>query len=182
MFYIIKSLHLIFIVTWFAGLFYMFRLFVYHAEAARRGEPERSILLKQYGIMEWRLWYIITWPSCVLTLVFGSWLLVLFPPYLSQPWMHLKLFFVACLLLYQFFGQRVFRRMGENPMAYTSFGMRLWNEVSTVILVSVVFLVVNRDSISWLWGALGLVGLGALLTLVVSLYRKRRAKAGEESV
>ena len=94
----IKALHIIFVVTWFAGLFYIFRLFVYHAEAQEKKEElEREILIKQYKIMEWRLWYIITWPSAILTLIWGVWLLYFNPGYLSQPWMLLKLFFVFCL-------------------------------------------------------------------------------------
>lgn len=76
---IIKSLHIIFVVTWFAGLFYMFRLFVYHAEALVIESPKRDILEDQYKIMEWRLWYIITWPSCVLTVLFGTLLLYKVP-------------------------------------------------------------------------------------------------------
>lgn len=171
---VVKSLHIIFIVTWFAGLFYMWRLFVYHAEGARKQEPERSILLAQYSIMERRLWYIITWPSAVLTFIFGPWLLVLMPGYLSQPWMHVKLFFVACLVWYQLYGQKVYRRFQTDPMAYTSLRMRLLNEVGTLILVAVVFLVVARDAVSWIWGSLGLIGLGVLLTLAVKLYKRAR--------
>ncbi|MFN8777522.1 MAG: CopD family protein [Flavobacteriales bacterium] len=179
---ILKSLHIIFVVTWFAGLFYMFRLFVYHAEAARKPDPDRGILLAQYAIMERRLWYIITWPSAILTLISGFWLLIQMPAYLSQPWMHLKLFFIACLLAYQLYGQKVFNRIRVLPSAFTSFRMRLWNEAGTLLLVAIVFLVVNRDSISWIWGALGLLGLGAIMTLAAQAYRKKRARSGEESV
>lgn len=179
---VVKSLHIIFVVTWFAGLFYMFRLFVYHAEAARKSEPDRSILMKQYVIMERRLWYIITWPSAVLTIIFGTWLLVLIPGYLSEPWMHLKLFFIACLLAYQIYGQKVYTKIRSTPNAYTSFKMRLMNEVGTLLLVAIVFLVVNRDSISWIWGSAGLLGLGALLALFATAYKKKRGRSGEESV
>ena len=69
----VLSLHIIFIVTWFAGLFYIVRLFIYHTEAEAKPEPEKSILQNQYKIMEKRLWYGITWPSLVLTLIFGPW-------------------------------------------------------------------------------------------------------------
>ena len=172
----IKSLHIIFVVTWFAGLFYMFRLFVYHAEAARKDEPEKSILINQYKIMERRLWYAITWPSCILTLIFGIWLLVLMPAYLGDPWMHIKLFFVVLLLVYQFYGQRVLGRIAENPQYYTSIWMRLMNEVPTVILIAVVFLVVNKSHIHWLWGTLGLLGIAGILTFFVMQYKKRREK------
>lgn len=171
---IVKSLHIIFVVTWFAGLFYMFRLFVYHAEAEQKDNPERDILLRQYRLMEYRLWYIITWPSCILTLFFGIGLLYLNPGYLSMPWMHLKLFFILCLLMYQWKGQKIYSRGLLNSIALSSFKLRMWNEVGTILLVAIVFVVVNKDSISWLWGALGLVGLGVLLTLAIKAYKRVR--------
>ncbi len=171
---IFKSLHIIFVVTWFAGLFYMFRLFVYHAEAEQKDNPERDILLRQYRLMEYRLWYIITWPSCVLTLFFGAGLLYLNPGYLSMPWMHLKLFFIFCLLMYQWKGQKLYSKGLVNSMGLSSFKLRMWNEVGTILLVAIVFVVVNKDSISWLWGALGLVGLGVLLTLAIKAYKRVR--------
>jgi len=171
---IVKSLHIIFVVTWFAGLFYMFRLFVYHAEAEQKDNPERDILLRQYRLMEHRLWYIITWPSCILTLFFGIGLLYLNPGYLSMPWMHLKLFFILCLLMYQWKGQKIYSKGLENSIGLSGFKLRMWNEVGTILLVAIVFIVVNKDSISWLWGALGLVGLGVLLTLAIKAYKRVR--------
>lgn len=71
----LKSLHLIFVITWFAGLFYIVRLFVYQIEADAKPSPEREILQKQYKIMTYRLWYIITWPSAVLASIFAFWML-----------------------------------------------------------------------------------------------------------
>ncbi len=171
---IVKSLHIIFVVTWFAGLFYIYRLFVYHAEAEAKDNPERDILLRQFRLMEYRLWYIITWPSCVLTLIFGVWLLVLNPGYLSMPWMHLKLFFILCLLLYQWKGQLIYNRGKLRSIGLSGFKLRMWNEVGTILLVAIVFVVVNKDSISWLWGALGLVGLGIVLTLAIKAYKRVR--------
>jgi protoporphyrinogen IX oxidase len=173
---IVKSLHIIFIVTWFAGLFYMFRLFVYHAEAAAKPEPDRGILTAQFQLMERRLWYIITWPSCILTLIFGPWLLVINSSFLSEPWMHLKLFFILILLVYQVYGQRVYKRLQTEPQAYKSFFLRLMNEVGTLLLVAIVFLVVNKESISWIWGSVGLLGTGVVLTLIAQQYKKRREK------
>jgi protoporphyrinogen IX oxidase len=172
----IKSLHIIFVVTWFAGLFYMFRLFVYHAESSKKTEPARSILIEQLSIMEKKLWYIITWPSCLLTLIFGTWLLLLNIGLLANPWMHIKLFFVALLLAYQFYGQKVLKKINENPETYSSISMRLWNEVPTVILIAIVFLVVLKSEISWIWGTLGILGTIGLLTAAIFLYRRSRNK------
>lgn len=173
---ILKSLHIIFVVTWFAGLFYIFRLFVYHAEALKMEEPQQSILAAQYKIMERRLWYIITWPSCFLTLLFGIWLLVKMPVYLSQPWMHLKLFFIFCLLLYQWKGQRIYSSIINGKFEESSIRMRFWNEVGTLLLVAIVFIVVNKDSISWIWGALSLLSLGVGMTVVIKGYQKIRTQ------
>ncbi len=173
---IVKSLHIIFVVTWFAGLFYMFRLFVYHAEAKLKPELDQTVLIPQYQLMEKRLWYIITWPSCILTLIFGPWLLYLKPFLLAMPWMHLKLFFIACLLAYQWKGQLLYRLCQSNTLPALSFKMRLWNEVGTILLVAIVFVVVNQDSISWIWGSLGLVGLGVILTLAAKAYKSIREK------
>ena len=136
--------------------------------------PKKNILIDQYRIMEWRLWYIITWPSCVLTLIFGSALLWKLPFYLSQPWMHLKLFFIFCLLLYQWKGQRLLNLTRGDHFEYRSMSLRFWNEVGTVLLVAIVFVVVNKDSISWVWGALGLLSLGVGLTLFINGYKRIR--------
>jgi putative membrane protein len=173
---VIKALHIIFVVTWFAGLFYMFRLFVYHTEAALKPEPSRSILMDQYRLMEKRLWYGITWPSAILTLIFGTWLLIVQPIWLTQPWMHLKLFFIVLLMMYQFYGQSLLKKINLQPERISSFKMRLMNEAPTVILIAVVFLVVMKEAVSWIWGILGILGIGTLLTIAVYAYKKRRAK------
>ena len=96
----IKALHLIFVITWFAGLFYIPRLFIYHIEASKKPKQEADILIPQFKLMARRLWYIITWPSAVLAILFALWLLVLMPSWLAQSWMHLKLSFVVLLVIY----------------------------------------------------------------------------------
>ena len=108
MYFYIKALHIIFIITWFSGIFYIVRLFVYSAEANAKSEPERSILLKQYGIMQKRLWYGITWPSAILTLIFGLWI---WSYYGSLPeWLLIKLFFVLGLFIYHLSLHVIFRQ------------------------------------------------------------------------
>ena len=98
----IKALHIIFVVTWFAGLFYIIRLFIYHVEAENKLEPAKSILQTQYKLMSKRLWYIITWPSAILASVFAFWMLYESPYYLTEPWMHVKLAFVLALYFYHY--------------------------------------------------------------------------------
>src|SRR6187551_1518811 len=130
----IKALHIIFIVTWFAGMFYIVRLFIYNTEANSKPEPEKSILQKQFSIMIRRLWMGITWPSAVLTLVFGLWMLYL---YGSIPgWLRLKLAFVAGLYAYHFSLQYIYSKQLKGIFNYSSQQLRIWNEVATIFLLS----------------------------------------------
>lgn len=170
----VKSLHIIFVVTWFAGLFYIFRLYVYHAEAAAKEEPTRSVLLQQFSIMERKLWYVITWPSAVLATFFGLWLVIVNTQFLLHPWMHIKLFFVALLWVYMVYGERVYRRIQAEPSAFSSVRLRLLNEVPTLILIAVVFLVVMKSSFHWIYGALGILGLAGIITAAVYYFKKKR--------
>jgi len=135
----IKALHIIFVVCWFAGLFYIVRLFIYQTEANQKTEAEKNVLVPQFQLMQKRLWYGITWPSAILTAVFGFWMYFLnLEYYLTQPWMMLKLFFVGVLFVYQFRCQAIFNKMKTNSYTGKSFGLRLFNEVATILLFGVV--------------------------------------------
>lgn len=172
----IKSLHIIFVITWFAGLFYIVRLFIYHVEADQKEEPARSILQTQYKVMSKRLWYIITWPSAILASFFAFWMLYLLPGFLNAPWMWIKLSFVMLLYGYQWGCQNIYRQLQNDVIKYSAAKLRLWNEVATVILFAVVFLVELKNSINWIWGVTGIFVFGLLLMGFVKLYKKRRAK------
>jgi putative membrane protein len=175
----IKALHLIFMVSWFAGLFYMVRLFIYFREAADKTSPEREILQPQFIIMMQRLWWIITTPAMVLTVLFGTWMLALNPDYLlSAPWMHLKLGFVFVLLIYHFYSQKLLRNCERGQITWSSNQLRIWNEVATLLLVSIVFIVVLKGQLSWLTGTIGFFGVGILLMLGIKLYKKLRKTQG----
>lgn len=172
----IKSLHLIFVVTWFAGLFYIPRLFVYQIEAFHKSSPEKEILGKQLKLMAKRLWYIITWPSAILATIFAIWLLILRPVWLEFGWMHIKLGFVLLLFLYQFKSHQMFKQLQRDEVKYTSNFMRIWNEGATFILFAVVFLVILKSTINWIFGVIGIVVLGILLMLGFKLYKRIREK------
>lgn len=176
MYLYLKSLHLIFVITWFAGLFYMARLFVYHTEAKDKTEPEQSILIKQYQLMQKRLWYIITFPSAILATVFAIILLVMNPGLLQMGWMHIKLFFVVLLWLYHLKCHQLFLQLQQNITKYSSSFYRVWNEVATLILFSVIFLVILKNSFDWIFGVIGLFGLSILLMLGIKFYKKIREK------
>ncbi|MDG1653040.1 MAG: CopD family protein [Flavobacteriaceae bacterium] len=170
----VKALHLIFVVTWFAGLFYLPRLFIYHIEGLKKPKNEADILTTQFKIMEKRLWYIITWPSAILTVLFAACLLVLMPEWLAQPWMHLKLFFVVLLVIYHLKTHKMYLQFQRDEANYSSLFMRIWNEGATLFLFAIVFLVILKDSLHWISGILGLFGLGLVLFLGIKLYKKTR--------
>ncbi|MEW7289364.1 CopD family protein [Aquimarina sp. 2304DJ70-9] len=175
----IKSLHLIFVITWFAGLFYIPRLFIYQIEAFQKPSPDREILGNQLKLMAKRLWFIITWPSAILATLFAIWLLILMPAWLQQPWMHVKLGFVVLLFAYHFKCHLIYKQLQNDVIKWSSSQMRIWNEGSTIILFSVIFLVVVRDAINWIYGVIGIVALSVLLMLGIKLYKRIRNKNPE---
>ena len=172
----VLSLHLIFVVTWFAGLFYIVRLFVYHAEAEKKPEPEKSILQNQYKIMEKRLWYGIAWPSAVAALLFGTWMVLENLDYLLQIYFILKLCFVGGLVLYHMQCHVMFTQFQKGIVNYSPFKLRLWNEVATIFLVAIIFIIVLKNSNSFVWGLLGLVICSAVIFGTVYLLKKSREK------
>lgn len=172
----IKSLHLIFVITWFAGLFYIPRIFIYHIEAIKKPAIEKEILTTQLKIMAKRLWFIITWPSAILAILFGSWLLVIAPYWLEQPWMQAKLGFVVILIIYHLKTHFIFKELQKDKIKYTSNFIRFWNEGATLILFAVVFLVFLKSTLNMVHGLLGLVGLAALLMLGIKLYKRTRSE------
>ena len=175
MYLYIKALHIIFIVTWFSGLFYIVRLFVYNAEANEKTEPERSILGKQYNLMIKRLWLGITYPSAVLTLIFGSTLWYLLG--VTPDWLLIKLGFVAGLYAYHFSLDAIYRQQSKGLFRYTSQQLRIWNEVATVFLIAIVMLVVVKENMSFVWGLLGLFLFIIVLMSAIKLYKIVRQKS-----
>ncbi|WP_044401542.1 CopD family protein [Lacinutrix sp. Hel_I_90] len=172
----IKSLHLIFVITWFAGLFYIPRLFVYQIEAFHKSSPEKEILGKQLKLMAKRLWTIITWPSAILAIGFAVWLIILVPSWLEQSWMHVKLGFVIVLILYHIQTHNYYKQLQKDIVKKSSNFMRLWNEGATFILFAVVFLVILKNALSWIFGVIGIVVLGVLLMLGFKVYKRIRSK------
>jgi len=172
----IKALHLIFVITWFAGLFYIPRLFIYQIEAYQKDEPEKSILTRQLKLMTKRLWFIITWPSAILASIFAFTLLIMIPDWLQQPWMHVKLGFVVLLYAYHLKCHLIFKELQNDVVKWNSNKMRIWNEGSTLILFSVIFLVIVRDAINWIYGVIGIFVLAIMLMLGIKLYKRIRAK------
>jgi len=177
----LKAIHIIFIVTWFAGMFYMPRLFIYNTEAESKSAEEKKVLHAQFEIMMRRLWYGITLPSAILTLIFGPLLMfseglnrVLFEP--AARWLLIKLIFVILLYLYFIMLQRMLNQQLRGEYRYSSQQLRIWNEVATVFLVAIVMLAEVKQAISLAWGLAGLMVLILLLFAAIRIYRSLRKK------
>lgn len=172
MYFYVKAFHIIFIVTWFSGMFYIPRLFIYNREAQDKTDVEKQILTPQFQIMMKRLWFGITWPSAILTLILGTWMGFM---YGSIPqWLWIKLSFVACLYAYQFSLQKIYADQMKGIFRLSSQQLRLWNEVATVFLIAIVMLVVVKQSMSFVWGVVGLVVFIGLLTSAIRIYKLLR--------
>lgn len=171
----IKALHIIFVTTWFAGLFYIVRLFIYHIEADKRVEPERSILKSQYTIMEGRLWNIITVPSMWLT-IFSGLYLVYTLDYFKAGWMHVKFALVIGLIIYHIICGRIVKQLSKDVIKYTSYKMRLWNEVATLFLFAIVLIVVLKSMMDTAFLLGIMVLLAVVLFIAIKLYKNFRAR------
>jgi len=168
----VKALHIIFVVTWFSGLFYVVRLFIYNTEAGEKQEMEKTILRNQFTLMIRRLWIGITWPSAILTFIFGSWMFYLYDG--MPQWLWIKLMFVSGLYMYHFSLQYIFKQQIKGIFKYTSRQLRVWNEVATIFLIAIVMLVVVKQGISLLWGFAGLMLLMMLLMTAIRIYKFMR--------
>ncbi len=176
MYLYLKALHIIFVTTWFAGLFYIVRLFIYHAEAAHKPAEIKSVLQAQYKVMERRLWYIITWPSAVLAIGFAVGLVLVQPAWLQQPWMRAKLVLVLLLLGYHYRCHQMFLKFQRDRANFRPNRLRIWNEIATVLLFAIVFLAVLKSALDWIWGAAGLMLLGVALMLGIQGYKNFRSR------
>ena len=176
MYQYVLAIHIIFVVCWMAGLFYIVRLFVYHTEAQAKPEPDRKILSDQFVIMERRLWNVITIPSMWLTIIAGITMLYLAPGWLKQPWLQIKLCFVAGLIVYHYICQNKIKQMRYGLFTWSSTQLRIWNEVATIFLFAIVFLAVVKDGISWIYGTVGIIVFSMIIMSAVKIYKNLRTK------
>ncbi len=169
-----KALHIFFVIAWFAGLFYVPRLFIYHIEASKRDNPEKDILTKQLKIMTRRLWYIISWPSAILSILFGILMLTINSTLLGDSWMIAKLFLVLLLIIYHFITHVFFKKLQRNEIEKSSFFMRIWNEVPTLILFIIILLATFKGGLTTLSVIINVISLLALLFVGIKLYQRYR--------
>jgi putative membrane protein len=172
----ILAIHIIFVVCWMAGLFYIVRLFIYHTEAQEKPEAERKILSAQFEIMERRLWNAITVPSMYIVVAAGVTMILVRPWFLQQPWLHIKLTFVMLLIIYHFICQNKIKQMKNGIFKWTSIQLRLWNELATLLLFVIVICAVVKDQVNWPYTIIGLILLVFLMLAGVKIYKYLRTK------
>jgi len=173
-----KALHIIGFVSWFAALFYLPRLFIYHTEAMDLEEPKRSILTEQMGIMERRLYNIIMTPALFITFTGGFTMLYLrgWTWWTHNIWMHWKFGLILLLVGYHHYSKGIMRRLGEGEKVMTSTQFRLYNEVTTLFLVAIVLLAVYKDGLKFFYALAGLILFGIALGLGVKWYKNIRER------
>jgi protoporphyrinogen IX oxidase len=174
MYLYVKALHIVFIVTWFSGLFYIVRLFIYNAEAKDKPEAEKKVLRAQFDMMTRRLWYGITWPSAILTLIFGPWMFYLLNAFPN--WLMVKLCFVVGLYAYHLLLHKIFKQQMAGVFTWTSQQLRILNEVATIFLVAIVMLAVVKESLSAVWAIVGLILFIIVLMSAIKIYKMVRTK------
>jgi len=173
-----KSFHIVGFTVWFAGLFYLVRLFIYHVEANEQPEPARSILKEQYQIMEKRLYSIITTPGMLVTIAMAIGIISTEPEIIYQRWLHIKLGLVALLIGYHFYCRSLMRKLAVNECKWSSQQLRGLNELPTLFLVAIVLLAIFKDSLPTDLTGYAIVGLVVLMATSIQLYaRKRRLDA-----
>lgn len=170
------AVHIIFVVSWMAGLFYGVRLFIYHTEANDKPEIEKNILQREFEKIEGRLWNIITIPAMVLTVLAGSLMLYTRPYLLDEDWMQVKLGFVGLLIVYHFICQNIMKQLRQGIFKFSSNQLRLWNEVATILLVAIVFTVILKSAVDWVYGLIGLVAFSVIIMTAVKIYKRYREK------
>ncbi|WP_202616848.1 CopD family protein [Arcticibacter tournemirensis] len=176
MYLYIKAIHIIFVVCWMAGLFYIVRIFIYHIEAREREEDVQKILFPQFALMAGRLWNIITVPAMILTVLAGIAMLYLNPYLFQADWMLVKLGFVVGLLIYHFVCQHVMIQLRNGIFSWTSTQLRIWNEVATILLVAIVFVVVLKNALNWIYGIIGLFLFIFIIMMGIKIYKYYRLK------
>jgi putative membrane protein len=169
----IRALHIVSVVSLFAGLFYLGRLFIYHVEAMGKPEPERAVLPPQYVLMEKRLWYAIINPALVATAVFGLWLMIMLNA-LIQSWFQVKIFLLVLLFIYYVFCGRIRRQLAAGRCKWSVRSLRFWNETATVLLFTIVFTAVFKRTQGATYGLVAVAILSAVGTTVFILTQRKR--------
>ena len=169
-----KSLHIVGVVVWFAGLFYLVRLFIYHVESYELDSPVKEAFNKQYVLMEKRLANIITTPGMILTVSMALCLLISEPIWLTQTWMQVKLAFVLCLLIYHLFCYKIMHKLEAGEFKWSGKQLRALNELPTLLLVLIVMLVVFKNQFPTNAATWFIVSLVLFMAVSIQFYARWR--------
>lgn len=173
---LLKALHIVGFVAWFAGLFYLVRIFVYHVEAFDKPEVERNVLTAQYSIMEERVYKIICNPAMNITWIFGIAMIYLYgwEWFKINSWLHIKLVLVFFLSGYTHSNKKMISKLKSGIAPMNSFQYRLYNEVPTLFLLSIALLAVFKNGLNLAYAILGIVSFGLILYLFAKAYKSSR--------
>ena len=176
---IIKAIHIIFMVSYFAGIFYLVRLFVYYKDTDDFEEQKQKILREQYVFMARRLWNIITVPAGTIMLITGIIMIFMNLGLMKTPWFHLKLTFLLGLLAYHYWCWKKvleMKRLSGSALPTANIKLRQANEIATFILFLVVFTVILKSTVITYWWQLivGFIILVALIMATVKLVNKKK--------
>ncbi len=169
-----KAFHIVGFVSWFAGLFYIVRIFVYHAEADEKPENIREEWKSQFNLMSQRVYKIIMNPAMMITWTFGLLMLGFNHGILQQNWIKVKLVLLVLLTVYHVYCKTIIKKQERGEKTYNSFQFRLLNELPTLFLISIVLLAVLKDVLNFVYLFFGIMAFGALLYFIAKAYKKSR--------
>jgi putative membrane protein len=177
-----KAFHIIGFVVWFAGLFYLVRLFIYHVEANQEPEPAKTILKNQYQIMEKRLYHIITIPGMIVTVAMAMGIISTNPDLLKETWLHFKLGFVGILLMYHHYCGRLMKQLAADECNWSEQHLRALNEAPTLLLVVIVMLAIFKNNLPTDITAWLVFGLVIFMAVSIQMYAKIRRRNKEKMI
>lgn len=173
---LLKALHIIGFTAWFAGLFYLVRMFVYHTEAYDKPQPEQDILRKQLNMMESKVYKIICTPAMLLTYICGTMMIVDYGMdwFKVNGWLHIKLLLIFLLTGYHHYCKGLIQKMEVGKTGFSSFQFRLFNELPSLLLIAIVLLAVFKNKLNFLYAIIGILIAGVLMYLIARVYKNKR--------
>jgi len=171
-----KSLHIIGVIVWFSGLFYLVRLFIYHEESKNMDNELKIAFNKQYTLMEKRLANIITTPGMILALSMAICMVIMQPSWLSEKWLQIKISFVLGLVIYHSYCYKIMYSLQNGTSTISAKNLRLLNELPTLLLFIIVLLVIFKNNFPTSVATWSVVGLIIFMLASIQLYAKIRKK------
>jgi len=175
-----KSLHIIGVIVWFSGLFYLVRLFIYHEESRSMEDKLKIAFNNQYTLMEKRLANIITTPGMILALSMAICMVIMQPSWLSEKWLQIKISFVLGLVIYHYYCYKIMNSLQNGTSNISAKNLRLLNELPTLLLFIIVLLVIFKNNFPTSIATWSVVGLIIFMLASIQLYAKIRKKNEEK--